>query len=68
MKLSASIVLYKTDPKILELAIATFLGHTNDANRTLYLVDNSPTDQLRTIVDTDSRIAIENGRHALNAI
>lgn len=56
MKLSASIVLYKTDPKILELAIATFLGHTNDANRTLYLVDNSPTDQLRTIGDTDSRI------------
>lgn len=56
MKLSASIVLYKTDPKKLIKAIDSFLGFSTDNNRTLYLVDNSPTDDLASFAKTDSRI------------
>ncbi len=44
--ITASIVIYNNDPKILDKAIHSFLNTQLDVN--LYLVDNSPTDQLRT--------------------
>lgn len=41
-KLSASIVIYKNDPEILDRAVDSFLKGTETS--ILYLVDNSPTD------------------------
>lgn len=43
--LSASIVIYKNDPYLLERAVESFLSGTTDS--TLYLIDNSPTDFFR---------------------
>ena len=51
--LSASIVVYKNSLEILEKTIHSFLSGTHDSN--LYIVDNSPTDRLRTLVK-DPRI------------
>ena len=51
--LSASIVVYKSDVEILEKTIQSFLGSTLDSK--LYIIDNSPTDRLKAVVD-DPRI------------
>ncbi len=51
--LSASIVVYKSDVEILEKTIQSFLGSTLDSK--LYIIDNSPTDVLKSVVD-DPRI------------
>ena len=53
IKITSCIVLYKNDITILREAIDSFLN--TDLNVKLYLVDNSPTDDLKTLV-TDSRI------------
>jgi GT2 family glycosyltransferase len=51
--LSASIVVYKNAVEILEKTIESFLRSTLDSK--LYIVDNSPTDRLKTLVN-DPRI------------
>src|SRR5688572_22181892 len=51
--LSASIVLYKNSPEILARSIDSFLKSTTDSK--LFLVDNSPTDELKKLV-TDVRV------------
>lgn len=43
--ISASIVIYKNDPLLLERAVASFLESTEHS--ILYLIDNSPTDLFR---------------------
>jgi GT2 family glycosyltransferase len=53
VKITSCIVLYKNDTTILREAIDSFLN--TDLNVKLYLVDNSPTDELKILV-TDSRI------------
>ena len=53
IKLTACIVLYNNDKQILSLAIKSFLSF--DSALMLFLVDNSPTDELR-ILASDSRI------------
>jgi GT2 family glycosyltransferase len=52
-KITSCIVLYKNDLKMLRDAIDSFLN--TELNVILYLVDNSPTDDLKILV-TDSRI------------
>jgi GT2 family glycosyltransferase len=47
MLITASIVSYKNDPEVLARTIESYLSATNSG--TLYLIDNSPTDALRTI-------------------
>jgi GT2 family glycosyltransferase len=51
--LSASIVVYKNSAQILSKAIDSFLNSTNDS--TLFIIDNSPTDVLKAVID-DPRI------------
>ncbi len=51
--LSASIVVYKSSVEILEKTIQSFLGSTLDSK--LYIIDNSPTDRLKAVVN-DPRI------------
>jgi GT2 family glycosyltransferase len=51
--LSASIVIYKNSPQVLTKTIDSFLRGTLDSK--LYLIDNSPTDKLRYLMD-DPRI------------
>ncbi|HEX6226686.1 MAG TPA: glycosyltransferase family 2 protein [Chryseolinea sp.] len=51
--LSASIVVYKNQVEILEKTIDSFLGST--VHSKLYIVDNSPTDELKALVK-DPRI------------
>lgn len=51
--LSASIVVYKNPVEVLSNTIQSFLGSTEES--TLYIVDNSPTDVLRSVVN-DPRI------------
>ncbi|WP_129715298.1 glycosyltransferase family 2 protein [Pedobacter sp. SYP-B3415] len=54
MKLiSASIVLYKNNRDVLDAAIQSFLEFSGEQSK-LYLIDNSPTDALKT-VSTDQR-------------
>lgn len=53
---TASIVLYKNDKKILEEAIHSFLNSKTTNNLKLFLVDNSPTDDLRYLQEKDQRI------------
>ncbi|MBW8360045.1 MAG: glycosyltransferase family 2 protein [Weeksellaceae bacterium] len=55
-RISGSIVLYKNDKDNLNAAISSFLNAENTAESKLYLVDNSPTDVLREMVDIDDRI------------
>ena len=43
--ISASIVIYKNDPVLLQRAVESFLASTRDS--TLYLIDNSPVDHFR---------------------
>lgn len=52
-KITSCIVLYKNDLTMLREAINSFLD--TELNVKLYLVDNSPTDELKTLV-TDSRM------------
>lgn len=52
-KITACIVLYRNDENMLQEAIDSFLG--TDLNVKLFLVDNSPTDELKKLVN-DSRI------------
>lgn len=49
MILTASIVLYKNDESIVQKAIDSFLGATDNA--ILYLIDNSPTDVLKKLAN-----------------
>jgi len=51
--LSASIVVYKNSAEILSNTIQSFLRGTHDSK--LYIVDNSPTDALKVVVN-DARI------------
>ena len=51
--LSASIVIYKNSPLVLTKTINSFLRSTTESM--LYLIDNSPTDELRHLVN-DPRI------------
>jgi len=51
--LSASIVVYKSNPDMLAKTIRSFLQSAPDSS--LYLIDNSPTDSARNII-TDSRV------------
>lgn len=53
IKITSCIVLYKNDIKMLKETINSFLE--TELNVKLYLVDNSPTDELKMLV-TDSRI------------
>src|SRR5688572_32025725 len=46
-KLSASIVIYKSDLDLLSDAISSFLNAVPGAD--LYLIDNSPTDEARAL-------------------
>lgn len=46
MKISASIVLFNTDKKALELSVSCFLSSPVEEKK-LYIIDNSPTDRLR---------------------
>lgn len=52
-KITCCIVLYKNDIRMLLEAISSFLDVNFDVK--LFLVDNSPTDELK-VLDTDSRI------------
>lgn len=54
MVISSSIVLYKNNETVLKAAISSFLKITFP-DVILYLIDNSPTDELRDIFD-DSRV------------
>lgn len=53
-KLAASIVLYKNPVPMLQKAIDSFLNTSLDVK--LYLIDNSPTDKLKILGLSDSRI------------
>jgi GT2 family glycosyltransferase len=53
MKITSCIVLYKNNIEMLKEAISSFLN--TELNVKLYLVDNSPTDELKILV-TDIRI------------
>jgi len=55
MLITASIVCYRNDRKILLEAIKSFLDSDTDFPIFLYLIDNSPTDDLKSII-TDSRV------------
>lgn len=55
MLVTASIVCYKNDKGILLEAINSFLNSDTDFPIFLYLVDNSPTDELKSI-STDPRV------------
>jgi GT2 family glycosyltransferase len=60
-ELSASVVIYKSNPDMLKQTIKSFLQNTVDAP--LYLIDNSPTDEARNLYN-DSRITyIFNGEN-----
>jgi GT2 family glycosyltransferase len=48
-RISASIVVYKNDPTILSEAVKSFLESTSGSK--LYIVDNSPTDEIASMVD-----------------
>lgn len=48
-RLSASIVVYKSNPKLLRDAIESFLAAAPGSD--LYIIDNSPTDEARTHCD-----------------
>ena len=54
MKISASIVLYKSDPVMVEELIQCFFN--SSLNGALYLIDNSPTDELLELIGSNSKI------------
>ena len=51
--LSASIVVYKNSAQMLSTAVKSFLSSTHDAN--LFIIDNSPSDALKTAIN-DPRV------------
>ena len=53
MQVSATIVTYKNSHEMLNKAISSFLNTEMDVK--LYIVDNSPTDEIKTLCN-DSRI------------
>lgn len=53
-QITASIVLYKNPVSMLQKAIESFLNTSIEVK--LYLIDNSPTDELKTLLSLDSRI------------
>ncbi|MRM83757.1 glycosyltransferase family 2 protein [Riemerella anatipestifer] len=60
MIVTASIVLYKNERKKLQEAINSFLNSKMDFKSILYLVDNSPTDDLKDIVEHSNVVYIFN--------
>ncbi|MCY0977108.1 glycosyltransferase family 2 protein [Chryseobacterium wangxinyae] len=58
MKITGSIVLYQNDRQILKDAINSFLATSHKC--VLYLIDNSPTDDLRSISEDDRIVYIFN--------
>lgn len=54
MQINASIVLYQNDEKLLKKAIKSFLN--TNLKVKLYLIDNSPTDILKYLLNLDERI------------
>lgn len=54
IKIVASIVLYKNNPKILITTINSFLNSTLGSQ--LYLIDNSPTNELKSLFEIEKRI------------
>src|SRR3954467_7923621 len=52
--LSASIVIYKSNPDMLKQTISSFLQSA--PHSLLFLIDNSPTDSARNIIPEDTRI------------
>ncbi len=54
MQVTASIVIYKNDSEELLRAIHSFLNTRMDVR--LFLVDNSPTDEIKTCIPQDDRI------------
>ena len=54
MKINATIVLYKNNTVLLEKAINSFLDTELEVK--LYLIDNSPSDELKYLSELDSRI------------
>lgn len=54
MQIHGSIVLYQNDEELLKKAISSFLN--TDMNVKLYLIDNSPTDDLKYLSSLDERI------------
>lgn len=50
--ISASIVVYKEEPAELQKAINSFLNYTNSSR--LYIVDNSPTNEIEKYIDKTS--------------
>lgn len=59
--LSASIVAYKNPAPILEKALQSFLSGTTDS--IIYLVDNSPTDELRQLAGDPRVVYLFNNRN-----
>ena len=59
--LSASIVAYKNDANMIAHAIHSFLSSTEDS--TLYLIDNSPTDELKYLAYDPRIVYIYNNRN-----
>jgi len=59
--LSASIVAYKNSPDILSQAIGSFLENTN--NSQLFVIDNSPSDDLRCLMNHPRITYIFNNRN-----
>src|SRR5260221_11119469 len=60
-KLSASIVVYKTDPVQLRQVMDCFLNSSITGQLTI--IDNSPTDQLRLLCETLNAEYIFNGKN-----
>lgn len=56
--ITASIVLYKNDKKLVSKAITSFLQFCNHSK--LYLVDNSPTDDLKVLISDEKIKYIHN--------
>ncbi len=59
--LSISIVTYKTEPAVLEKALASIVNSTMAS--TVYVIDNSPTDDLRRVVEKYKAAYTHTGRN-----
>jgi len=60
MKVSASIVLYKNEADVLRASIESFLYSEPARKMSLYLIDNSPTDELKQLATSADIIYIFN--------
>lgn len=54
MQINGSIVLYQNDKEVLQRAVSSFLDTRLEVK--LYLIDNSPTDNLKSFASLDGRI------------